>query len=346
MSEREFDVVVLGAGPAGEVCAGRLGEAGLSVAIVEHHLVGGECSFYACMPSKSLLRPGELLAEVRRVPGVARGGDRRARRAAVLRAPRRDRPQPRRHRPGALARGARRRRSCAGGAGSTASARVRVGEDMLRARTRGRRRDGQRRRDPADRGARARPALDEPRGDDRQATCRSASSCSAAASWASSWRRRGASLGSQVTLVEARTALIAREEPFAGELVERGAARARRRRVHRDQGQRSRARGRRGRGEARGRRAAARRRSSSSRSAAGRTRPRSALESVGARTGRADRGRRQMRVRARLALRDRRRERPRAPHAHGEVPGADRGGRTSSARVARRHDATGRGRRA
>jgi dihydrolipoamide dehydrogenase len=70
MSEREFDVVVLGAGPAGEVCAGRLGESGLEVAAVESHLIGGECSFYACMPSKALLRPGELLAEVRRIPGV------------------------------------------------------------------------------------------------------------------------------------------------------------------------------------------------------------------------------------------------------------------------------------
>ena len=63
-------MVVVGAGPAGEVCAGRLGEAGLEVAIVEKHLVGGECSFYACMPSKALLRPGEILAEARRVPGA------------------------------------------------------------------------------------------------------------------------------------------------------------------------------------------------------------------------------------------------------------------------------------
>ena len=70
MSEREFDVIILGAGPAGEVMAGRLGDADLEVAIVEPHLIGGECSFYACMPSKALLRPGELLAEARRIPGV------------------------------------------------------------------------------------------------------------------------------------------------------------------------------------------------------------------------------------------------------------------------------------
>jgi pyruvate/2-oxoglutarate dehydrogenase complex dihydrolipoamide dehydrogenase (E3) component len=70
VAEREFDVVVVGAGPAGEVCAGRIGDAGLEVALVEQELVGGECSFYACMPSKALLRPGELLAEVRRIPGV------------------------------------------------------------------------------------------------------------------------------------------------------------------------------------------------------------------------------------------------------------------------------------
>ena len=77
MSDTEFDAIVLGAGAPGEVCAGRLADGGLSVAIVEPHLVGGECSYYACMPSKALLRPGELLDEARRVPGVAGGGDRR-----------------------------------------------------------------------------------------------------------------------------------------------------------------------------------------------------------------------------------------------------------------------------
>jgi dihydrolipoamide dehydrogenase len=71
--ERDVDVVVLGGGPAGEVAAGRLGAAGLEVVLVERELVGGECSYYACMPSKALLRPGDLVNEVRRVPGVQLG---------------------------------------------------------------------------------------------------------------------------------------------------------------------------------------------------------------------------------------------------------------------------------
>jgi pyruvate/2-oxoglutarate dehydrogenase complex dihydrolipoamide dehydrogenase (E3) component len=85
VSERSFDVVVVGGGPAGEVCAGKLGQAGLDVALVESHLIGGECSFYACMPSKALLRPAEALAEARRVPGAAEAAAGELDVAAVLR---------------------------------------------------------------------------------------------------------------------------------------------------------------------------------------------------------------------------------------------------------------------
>ncbi|RVU22753.1 NAD(P)/FAD-dependent oxidoreductase [Streptomyces antnestii] len=68
--ENTYDVVVLGAGPVGENVADRARAAGLSTAVVESELVGGECSYWACMPSKALLRPVIARADARRVPGL------------------------------------------------------------------------------------------------------------------------------------------------------------------------------------------------------------------------------------------------------------------------------------
>lgn len=72
MSE-EFDVIVIGAGPAGENALDRAVRGGLTAAIVEDRLAGGECSYWACIPSKALLRPVELAGEVARVPGMSLG---------------------------------------------------------------------------------------------------------------------------------------------------------------------------------------------------------------------------------------------------------------------------------
>src|SRR5581483_9481211 len=68
---QEVDVVVVGLGVGGEEVAGRLAQAGLSVVGIEHRLVGGECPYWGCVPSKMMIRAANLLAETRRVPGIA-----------------------------------------------------------------------------------------------------------------------------------------------------------------------------------------------------------------------------------------------------------------------------------
>lgn len=70
MSEREYDLIVIGAGPVGENVADRAVQAGLTAVIVESELVGGECSYWACMPSKALLRSGAALRAARAVDGA------------------------------------------------------------------------------------------------------------------------------------------------------------------------------------------------------------------------------------------------------------------------------------
>ena len=220
MAERAFDVVVLGAGPAGEVCAGRVANGGLEVAVVEGHLLGGECSYYACMPSKSLLRPAELLAEVKRVPGAteAASGDldvasALARRDEVI------------HdlddsshvgwlekREIALFRGAGR---------LDGERRVRVGEDTLTAR---------RAVVLATGSSPAMPPIDglagaDPWGNREATTAKSAPESLVVlgggfvgVELAQAWR----TLGSDVTLIEAEDRILSPEEPFASEQVADG----------------------------------------------------------------------------------------------------------------------------
>jgi pyruvate/2-oxoglutarate dehydrogenase complex dihydrolipoamide dehydrogenase (E3) component len=217
MSERSLDIVVIGAGAAGREGAGRLAQAGLSVAILESELVGGECPFFACIPSKSLLRPEEALTEARRIPGAAEAATGRLDVPAVL--ARRDEIihnlEDSSYLPWLESRGIElvRERGRLDG-----DRRVRAGEDTLLARKAVIVATGT---------GPAMPPIDGLRDaqpwTNRELTTAKAVPASLAilgggavgAEMAQAW----STLGSEVTLIEARDRLLGREEPFAAEQV-------------------------------------------------------------------------------------------------------------------------------
>ena len=206
---------MIGAGAPGEVIAGRLGENGVSVAIVEERLVGGECSFFACMPSKGLLRPGEIAAEATD-PGRRGRGELDA--AAVL--ARRDEIVHDLDDTSMVPWLEERGVTLVRGHGRLAGEkRVVVGEEWFRRAARGRDRDRKRGRDPARPGPRGRIAVDEHRGDDGEARCRARLAILGGGVVGVEMAQAWSSLGSRVTVVHRGDRLIEREERFASEQV-------------------------------------------------------------------------------------------------------------------------------
>jgi dihydrolipoamide dehydrogenase len=215
--EREFDAIVLGAGPAGEACSGRLAQAGLRVALVEHELVGGECAYYACMPSKGLLRPAQALAEACRVRGAAEAATGSLDVSAVL--ARRDEIVHGLDDSGQLAWLRERGVELVRGHGQLeGERRVRVGEELLSARKAVVLAPGSRAAMPPIEGL----DLAEP-WSNREATTAHAIPGSllvlGGGVVAVEMAQAYATLGARVRLVELRERLIAQEEPFASELV-------------------------------------------------------------------------------------------------------------------------------
>ena len=168
MSEenREVDVVVVGLGPGGESAATQLAQAGLRVVAVDERLVGGECPYYGCVPSKMMIRAADVLAEARRVAGLAGDGDGAPRLGRRSHARIRDEATDRLGRPGRrrAARGRRAPRSCAATAGSTGPRTVEVGRRRRTTRPRGVvLNTGTAPVGAADRRARGHAVLDQPR---------------------------------------------------------------------------------------------------------------------------------------------------------------------------------------